>query len=134
MNGKMIKHNFKRRNYINYIHLSNFVQKSCVSGFDRGLCGSVAGKTTLDREVSNTQLNWYTKELWCIQVIFQWTPINGDPHFCEDSWYLATIATFHFKQLQNSKAKFDIEINKKYNWICLHYLASIPLCFIHQHY
>lgn len=52
----MIKHNFKRRNYINYIHLSNFVQESCVLGFDRGLCGSVAGKTTLDREVSNTQL------------------------------------------------------------------------------
>lgn len=53
----MIKHNFKRRNYINYIHLSNFVQESCVSVFNRGLCGSVAGKTTLDREVSNTQLN-----------------------------------------------------------------------------
>lgn len=53
MNGKMIKHNFKRRNYINYIHLSNFVQESCVSGFDRVVLVSVAGKTTLDREGSN---------------------------------------------------------------------------------
>lgn len=33
-----------------------YIQESCVLGFDRGLCGSVAGKTTLDREVSNTQL------------------------------------------------------------------------------